>query len=57
MGVNLLNIYTPKELAEKTIHDIRLKKYKQKINHEDSLREADRFIRERAYVNKKMARK
>ena len=54
--VNLLEIYTPKELAMKTVMDIKNRRYNGSYNQRRKENEVDTFIKGRSYIHRKARR-
>lgn len=54
-GINLFNIYTPKELAAITVMDIKNRRYNERYAQRMKEHEVDTFVKERSYIHRKSA--
>jgi hypothetical protein len=54
--VNLFEIYTPKELTDKTVRDIKQRRYMREYEKRRRQNDVDTFLRERAWAHKKISR-
>jgi hypothetical protein len=55
MKINLFELYTPKQLAEMTMNDIKAKRHMEEYEHKRKERDVDTFLRERAWAHKKVS--